>query len=350
VNNDGPVLHREYSAAMSRATTADVAALAGVSLKTVSRVFGGGVGVSARTTEKVQRAAKELSFRPNYIARELRAGGISSTVGFVIGDLGNPFYSKVAAGVERVLSRAGLTMLLAATDDESRQEPSVVQSMLDRGVLALLLVPISGDHSYLQTENPAGVPVVAVDRPLSNAGSDVVVFSNKQGAVDAVRLLIDTGHRRIGFVGSPSGLYTHGERVRGYRQALDEGGLEWEADLEHTDAPTVELAETATKELLELGSPPTAIFAGNNRAAVGVYTALRSQGARTALVGFDDFDLAAALGITVVSHDPVKMGATAAELALARVAERSPAKAFESVEIPTSLTLRTSHLSVIQPR
>jgi LacI family transcriptional regulator len=330
----------------SRATTADVAALAGVSLKTVSRVFGGSPGVSAKTTEKVQRAARELKFRPNFIARELRTGGISTTVGFVIGDLGNPFYSKVAAGVERVLAQAGLTMLLAATDDESRHEASVVQSMLERGVLALLLVPISGDHSYLQTANPARVPVVAVDRPLNNASSDAVVFSNRLGAADAVRLLIDSGHRHIGFVGSSAGLYTHGERVFGYRQALEEAGIQRDPAFERTDAPTVESAAAATEQLLELATPPTAIFAGNNRAAVGVYTVLRSLNARIGMVGFDDFELADALGITVVSHDPMQMGAAAAELALARLAESQHPKAFETIEIPTTLTLRTSHMAV----
>lgn len=330
----------------SRATTADVAVQAGVSLKTVSRVFGGYPGVSAKTREKVERAAKELSFRPNFIARELRSGGISTTVGFVIGDLGNPFYSKVAAGVERVLSQAGLTMLLSATDDESRQEPMVVQSMLERGVLALLLVPISGDHSYLQTANPARVPVVAVDRPLNNAGSDAVVFTNRQGAADAVRLLINSGHRRIGFVGSSSGLHTHGERVSGYRKALEESGLERDATLERTDAPTVASAAAATEQLLKLPSPPTAIFAANNRAAVGVYTAARSINARIGMVGFDDFELADTLGITVVSHDPVQMGAAAAELALARLAENQHPKAFETIEIPTTLNLRSSHVAL----
>lgn len=316
-----------------------------MSLKTVSRVFGGIPGVSAKTTEKVRRAAKELSFRPNVIARELRTGGIPTTVGFVIGDLGNPFYSKVASGVERVLSEAGLTMLLAATDDESRQEPSVVRSMLERGVLALLLVPISGDHSYLQAANPADVPVVAVDRPLNNAHSDAVVFSNRQGASDAVRLLVESGHRRIGFVGSSAELYTHGERVFGYRHALEQAGIEWDAALERTNAPTVDSAAAAAGQLLKLDSAPTAIFAANNRAAVGVYTALREAISPISMVGFDDFELADALGITVVAHDAVRMGAAAAELALARLADHQLAKDFQTIEIPTALRLRTSHLA-----
>jgi LacI family transcriptional regulator len=327
----------------ARATTADVAALAGVSLKTVSRVFGGNANVSGSTKEKVQRAAKELSFRPNLIARELRTGGIPTTVGFVMGDLSNPFYSKVAAGVERVLSTRGLTMLIAATDDESRQEPTVVQSMLDRGVLALLLVPIAADHSYLEASNPTGVPVVAVDRPLSNALSDAVVFSNREGAAQAVQLLVDSGHRRIAFVGSSSSLYTHGERVTGYRQALEKNGITAEATLERTDAPTIEAAAKATTELLEMAVPPTAIFAGNNRAAIGVFKAIHARGSDTAMISFDDFELADALGITVVSHDPIQMGMTAAELALARVA-RSGQNELTTTEIPTALVRRKSHL------
>lgn len=332
--------------APARATTTDVAALAGVSLKTVSRVLGGSASVSTSTREKVQRAARELSFRPNHIARELRSGGVSTTVGFVMGDLSNPFYSKVAAGVERILSDRGLTMLIAATDDESRQEPAVVQSMLDRGVLALLLVPIAKDHSYLQVSNPTGVPVVAVDRPLNNASSDAVVFSNREGSAQAVQLLLDSGHRRVAFVGSSSSLYTHGERAKGYRQALESNGFEPEIELERTDAPTIEAAAIAATELLDMAVPPTAIFAGNNRAAVGVFKAIRARGSDTAMVSFDDFELADALGITVVSHDPFRMGVTAAELALARATGQE--HGLTTVEIPTSLILRTSHLGAVQ--
>ncbi|MFI7483958.1 LacI family DNA-binding transcriptional regulator [Kocuria sp. M1R5S2] len=342
--DDGPA--DRSTPVVRRATTADVAGLAGVSLKTVSRVFTGSAGVSAGTRRKVQEAARELGFRPNYIARELRSGGISTDVGFVIGDLGNPFYSKVAAGVERVLSDRGLTMILAATEDEAGEEPRVVRAMLDRGVLALLLVPIADDHSYLRTDNVAGVPVVSVDRPLSHLAGDAVVLRNADGAARAVRLLLDSGHRRIAFVGSSAGLYSHGERLSGCRLALEERGLVPDPALERTDAPTVETAEAACEELLRMADPPSAIFAANNRAAVGVYTALRRRGSDTALVGFDDFDLADALGITVVSYDPVRMGVSAAQRALARLAEGREPEPVRTVEISTSLTVRRSHLSL----
>ena len=108
--------------------------------------------------------------------------GVTNTVGFVIGDLTNPFYSLVAAGVERVLAREGMTLVIAASDDESRLEPTVVSAMLERRIRGLLLVPIADDHSYLDGERHFGTPIVAVDRPLSNATSDSVVLDNRAGA------------------------------------------------------------------------------------------------------------------------------------------------------------------------
>lgn len=133
---------------------------------------------------------------------------MTTTVGFVIGDLTNPFYTLVAAGVERVLARDGLTLVIAATDDESRLEASVVSAMLERRIRALLLVPIADDHGYLEGERQFGTPIVAVDRPLSNAVSDSVVFDNRNGAKNGVLALLDAGHRRVAFVGSSESLYT----------------------------------------------------------------------------------------------------------------------------------------------
>ena len=199
--------------------------LAEVSTKTVSRALSGGANVDPETRARIEHAAATLRFRPNALARELRTGGVTNTVGFVIGDLTNPFYSLVAAGVERVLAREGMTLVIAASDDESRLEPTVVSAMLERRIRGLLLVPIADDHSYLDGERHFGTPIVAVDRPLSNATSDSVVLDNRAGARAGVLALLDAGHTRVAFVGSADSLYTHHERLLGYRDALEARGL-----------------------------------------------------------------------------------------------------------------------------
>jgi LacI family transcriptional regulator len=321
-----------------RATVADVARLAGVSAKTVSRALSGSSNVNPRTLAKVQAAAATLRFRPNALARELRTGGSSSTVGFVIGEHTNPFYGLVATGAERVLAREGLTLVITATEDRPAREAPAVAAMLERRVRALLLMPIADDQGYLEGERSFGTPIVAVDRPLVNALSDSVVWDNRSGARDGVLALIDAGHRRIGFVGEA--IYTHRERLAGYRDALSVGGIPEDPALVRTDGHDAASAEKATRELVDARPDLDAVFAGNNRAIVGVLQALRHRGEGIGLLAFDDFELAEALGLSVVAYDPQRMGEVAAELALARLS--APMGPVEQVVLPTRLILRGS--------
>lgn len=327
-------------AAFSRATVADVARLAGVSGKTVSRVISGETNVSSETRQRVLDAAQRLRFRPNHLARDLRRGGVSTTVAFVMGDLRNPFYSLVAAGIEKETAGHGLTMVIAATDDDPTHEARVVAAMLERRVRSLLLVPIAADQSYLEGERQLGTPVVCIDRPAQNLAADSVVFANHDGAADAVRSFVKHGHRRIAFVGSSPSLYTHGQRLAGYRHALLEAGLGNSGSWERTDAPDAVSAETAVRELMARADAPTAILAGNNRASTGVLRALRDTGQRVSFIGFDDFDLADTLGITVVAHDPESMGREAARLAFSRQGDLMAPPA--QLVLPTQLVPRGS--------
>lgn len=324
---------------VARATLDDVARLAGVSRKTVSRVVSGGQNVSGPTRERVLRAARTLRFRPNAVARDLRSGGGSRTIAFVIGDLTNPFYAAVASGVERALAREGLTMLLAATEDEAAREAQTVTAMLERRVRALLLVPIAEDHSYLDGERELGTPIVAVDRPLSHAVSDAVVLDNRAGAAKAVRALVGAGHRRIAFVGSSARIQPHAERLAGYQDVLRAAGLPLEPGLVRQDAPDAGSARSAARDLLALPDPPTALFTANNRATVGVLHALAAHpGRRPAVFGFDDFELAEVFGVSVIAYDAAQLGEAAAELALNRL--RTPARTTERVVLPTRIVLR----------
>lgn len=325
----------------TRATLSDVARLAGVSIKTASRALNDHPSVKASTRGRVMQASTALRFRPNAMARELRRGGLATTVAFVIGDLSNPFYAEVATGVSAATAERGLTLVMAASGDQEGRERPAVDSMLERRVLALLLVPIASDHAYLEGERQLGTPIVAVDRPLANAASDSVIFDNRGGARTGVLALADAGHRRTAFVGSSSTLYTHRERLLGYRDALMIRGLEADPALVREDGDAIDTAEAATSELLRSSNPPDAVFAGNNRAAFGAFRAIERAGATTALVSFDDFELAEVLGVSVVAHSPVEMGRMAARLALRRIDDLDGP--LEQVVLPTSLVLRESH-------
>jgi LacI family transcriptional regulator len=324
----------------SRATLADVARLSGVSSKTVSRVFAGTTNVSADTRERVLGAAKRLRFRPNNLARNLRRGGVTNTVAFVMGDIRNPFYFHVAAGIEKELAQQGLTMLLATTDDAPESEEVVVDALISQRVRALLLIPVADDQSYLEGERQLGTPVICLDRPARNLAADSVVLQNRQGMADAVRALTAIGHRKIGFISSTSHLYTQQERLQGYREALRAVGVTDTAKWERLErGPDIE-PEHAVRSLLDMADPPTAIVAGNNRGSTGAVRAMRDRFPVTAFIGFDDFELADALGISVIAYDTMELGRTAARLAIERMAD--PTGFTRQIEIPTTLIRRGS--------
>jgi LacI family transcriptional regulator len=328
------------AARSTRPTLRQVAALSGVSLKTASRVLNGEAYVSAATAEKVHAAAAQLGFRRNAIARELRSGARSSLVGLIIGDLANPFYSRVARGAERRLRAAGLQLVSASSDEDPDLEHTLVAEMLERRVRAMLIVTSVGEHGYLDVERRHGMPVVFLDRPPQDIVADTILIDNAGGVRLAVEHLLEHGHRRIGLVGDLGRLATQRERLAAFEAAMGEAGVaDWQRYV-RADSHDVDAAERAVRGLLELDRSPTALITSNNRITTGALRALRAHTDPPALVGFDDFDLADLLDVTVVAHDPEKMGELGAELLLARLAgEQGPAR---RELLPTRLVPRGS--------
>jgi LacI family transcriptional regulator len=326
--------------ASARPTMKDVAEAAGVSLKTVSRVVNGESGVGVDTARRVTDSIMRLGFRRNDLARSLRRS--SAMLGLVIEDLANPFYSTIARAVEDVARRRGYVVISASSEESAKRERELVATLLSRQVEGLVLAPAAHDHGYLFPELAMGTRVVFLDRPPVGLEVDAVLLDDAGGARAGVEHLLAQGHRRVGVVGDPPGVYTIAERVRGYRDALEAWGVEVDEALLRLDAHDVAKAEASTRELLELPDPPTALFTTNNRASVGAVRALGASGARVALVGFDDFELADTLAVpvTVVRHEPADMGRRAAELLFARLTgdERPP----QRIVLDTELVVRGS--------
>ena len=324
----------------NRATLDDVARLAGVSSKTVSRVFSNRELVAPETVERVLGAAKRLRFRPNTLARSLRRGGSTNTFGFIMGELGNPFYYKVAAGIEKELAANGFALLVATTDDTAEGEERVADALLAQRVGALLLIPVADDQSYLEGERHLGTPVIAIDRPARNLVADSIVLENHRGVYDATTRLLARGHRRIGYVCNPASVYTQAERLRGYRDALAAYGIHDSARWERLVDDLSVRPDGIVEDLLSADDPPTAIITGNNRVTVGALRVLRDRqdDGRTALIGFDDFDTADVLGVSVVSYDPVELGRQAAMLAIERI--RDASGFTRQIELPTWIVER----------
>jgi LacI family transcriptional regulator len=301
----------------------DVADRAQVSLKTVSRVINGEPGVAAATAARVKRSIADLGFRRNDLARSLRQGSTSATLGLVIEDVANPFYSAIAQAVESTARERGYLLITGSCEEDPERERELIRALVGRRVDALLLVPAGGerDHQWLEREVLGTTPVVFLDRPPHRIEADTVLLDNAGGARMAVEHLLASGHRRIAYVGDAPDLFTASERLAGYRAALTAAGLE--ADPRLIFQATPDGTAAPVQALLELPAEvrPTAIFTGNNRHTVGAVRALRGREHEVALVGFDDFELAEVLAMptTVVRHDSFRMGAEAAGLAFARL-------------------------------
>jgi LacI family transcriptional regulator len=319
----------------------DVAREAQVSLKTVSRVVNGEPGVRPDTAERVRAAVERLGFRPNALASALRRQR-SGTIGLVIEDVSNPFYSAITRAVEEDARQRGLLVMAGSSAEDATRERQLVLALCDRRVDGLLVVPASRDHRYLLGELQAGMPAVFIDRPAGGIDVDCVLIDNIGGARAAAEHLLAQGHRRIAMVGDPETVYTSTERLRGLRQALAAAGIELDPRHVRLGSHAVEQAEAVVRDLLDTAEPPTAIFCGNNRNTVGAVRALAGARRRPALVGFDDFELAdlLAVPVSVVSYDPAELGRRAAALLAARVAgDDGPA---QTLVVETTLVARGS--------
>jgi LacI family transcriptional regulator len=328
-----------------RVTIRDVAARAGVSFKTVSRVVNDEPGVSPLLVQRVRRALEDLDYRPNVGARILRrTDSRTASIGLLLEDVGNPFSAAVQRAVENVATPRGVMVFSASLDEDPAREHALAKEFATRRVDGLLLAPAGTDQSYLGTELGAGTAIVCIDREARGVDVDAVVSTNALGTAEAVRHLASAGHRRIGYVGDLSTIRTAVQRYGGYLDALRELGLPEDPAIVVHDLRDVSAADGAVTALLSRAEPPTALLTAQNLVTIGAVRALRRLGLEhsVALVGFDDFLLADLLspGVTVVAQDPAAIGRIAADRLFARIAgDVSPA----SVRlVPTSLVRRGS--------
>jgi len=322
-----------------RPTLSDVASRAGVSPKTASRAINGERHVSAATAARVLAAAEELEFLPNRLAQGLRGGSALASVGLVIGDMGNPFWSSIARGVERELAGADLLLITASHEEDPALQHRLLRALVERRVDGLLLVPAPGDADLSSILRD--VPVVVLDRPLSRPALDAVLFDDRGGAATGVAALIAQGHRRIAYIGAEAPLWTVQERLTGYRQALAAAGIEEDPRLVRLDCQNPAAAASATRDLLRLEDPPTAVLAMNNLIGRGLRRAVHEAVAQLDIMAFDpdpDAELYTPSPSTVVI-DPEAAGRTAAGLLLDRLGgDRRPPR---RVVLPAALIMRT---------
>ncbi|MFC7616382.1 LacI family DNA-binding transcriptional regulator [Actinokineospora soli] len=303
----------------------DVAALAGVGIKTVSRVVNNEPGVSPDLAARVRRAVEQLGYRPNLGASSLRrADGKTAAIALVLENIANPFSAAVHRAVEDVARERGVLVFAGSLDEDPRRERDLVQAFTMRRADGLIIAPASDDQGYLYDDVVrTQTPVVFVDRPPHGLRADAVLATNAEGAAAAVHHLADAGHERIAYLGDYVRIPTAADRFRGYREAMVDRGLRVRAEHVAHDLHSAEAAERAVRAMLALDDPPTALFSSQNLVTIAAVRALRALGRQhaVALVGFDDFPVADLLdpGVTVVAQDPAAIGRTAAELLFRRL-------------------------------
>jgi LacI family transcriptional regulator len=324
----------------------DVAADAGVSLKTVSRVVNNVGTVDPVLVERVVASIAKLGFRRNEEAASLRSGGLAKTIGLVTAVLGNSFYTAIASGVMRMARENGYQVIMASSEEDPQLERELAIDLCRRRVSGLIVVPLDGDHSFLQSEITRGTPVVFIDRPAVGVEADAVLIDNRGGARSAMDVLLSSGHSRIAIILDSLGIYTMRERLAGAREALIAAGITEDPDLMTAQAHTPDEAAELFGRMLDLEHPPTAVLCGNNRGTIGVVEELarRARGGHDApkvhVVGFDDFEMSRLLPspVTLVDYDIPELGALAAQRLLARIG--GDATPPQTLLLPTRLVQR----------
>jgi LacI family transcriptional regulator len=302
----------------------EVAAAAGVSVGTVSNVLNSPDLVAVETRERVEQVMRQMGFVRNGLARQLREGR-ARTVGAVVLDIANPFFTEAARGIEDRLSQAGCMLILCSTDQLAEREDSYLQMLEEQGVRGVLVTPSRLQAEPLLALQQRGVPVVLLDCPSPTPDICSVSVDDFHGGELVAAHLLSRGHRRILFLNGPTEVPQCAARSRGAQHALRSAGWEPAQHLFELALPVVSTdgAEAMLDQVLALPEQPTAIMCVNDLVALGVMRCLRKRGIKVpddiAVVGYDDVPFAAELAtsLTTVRQPTYQLGHTAAALLLA---------------------------------
>ncbi|MEV0616324.1 LacI family DNA-binding transcriptional regulator [Nonomuraea sp. NPDC050404] len=319
-------------------TIYDVAREAGVSAATVSRVLNGRRTVDPEMVARVLTAVRELGYRPNAVARNLRRSR-TTLWAVIISDIGNPFFTATVRGIEDVARQAGYSVVLCNSDEDPVKEETYVTAALSEQ-MAGVIISSSGSVKAARNLLDSPVPVVAIDRQLPRGAVDTVVVDNEAGARAATRHLQEAGYTKIACITGPEGVSTADLRLRGYTEALSAEPVVVRADFREKGG------YDAMASLLSSGSRPDAVFVANNLMTVGALRCLTDRGvevpAEMGLVGFDEIPWADLVrpSLTTVAQPTYELGRMAARLLVDRIA--TPSAQPATVVLPAELLPRQS--------
>jgi len=330
------------------ATIKDVANRAGVSATTVSAYLNKSAPVKKATAEKIEKAIKELGYKPNLIARSLRQKK-TNTVGLIVGNILSHFYTVIAKTVEDTARKYGFSTILCNGDDDPEKELEYIKVLESSRVEGIILTPTGKNRDYINELIESGMKIVLIDRLVDGVECNAVVVDNENGSYKAVKHLIEQGYKKIGIINGSVDLTTGKERLDGYLRALKEANLPENEDLIKIGDFKKETGVNLSKELLEGKNIPDAIFSANLEITKGVLTTIKQMGLKMpediGLVSFDDSDLTQLFNspITVISQPVYEIGSTAMEIMINEIkSDKNIEKAPIKKILKTKLVKRAS--------
>jgi LacI family transcriptional regulator len=333
----------------SEPTIHDIARELKISASTVSRALQSNPRISQKTRKLVVSTAENMGYRPNSLASNLR-NKRSNTIGIVVPLINRFFFSSVISGVEEVAFKAGYTVVISQSNDLADKEVAIVQSMLanrvDGLIISIAMQPTNYEH--LKIFRKKNIPLVLFDRTVAEIDTNKIVVDDFMSGFHITSHLIDQGYKRIGHMAGPQNLQTYLDRKNGYIDALLKNGIPYDESIVVTNSLNSEDGIQAVKQMMNLSSPPDAIFCGNDTTALSSMIYLRDKGVRIpadiGIVGFSNepFSKVVSPSISTIAQPGFLMGQKAAELILSQIEHNE--KSFKTLVLPSELVIRESSM------
>lgn len=326
-------------------TIKDISKKAGVSYATVSRALNNLPEVNEDTKKRIIKIANEMGYQPNAIAQGL-VKSETKTIGLMIPDITNPFFPEVAIGVEEAASKAGYTVFLINTNWDEERELNSFKVLFQKQIDGLIIAPSSENVSHLEKILNKEFKITFIGRNLDYKGSTSIIINNVIGSWMAVKHLINKGHKNIAFLGGQKELSMNQERLKGYKNALKDYGLEINEELIKFDNLKREGGYHLTRRLIESGLKFSAVVTANDLLALGAIQAIKENGlsipSDVAVIGFDDIELASLpeIQLSTVAQPKYEMGRLAFETLLKQI--KGESNATKKVFLEPELIIRST--------
>ncbi len=329
-------------------TLKDLAAYCGLHPSTISRILRGKDSrrISKATQQKVFDAAKKLHYQPNQIARALRLKK-TNTIGLIVPDISNPFFSRIAHTIDNLAYDAAYMLIVVSTDENQHKEYHFVEEMVSRGVDGLMIIPVQEDDKHLRELQEEKFPLVLMDREFEKFETNVILSDNKEASYNAVKHLYKLGHKRIAVLSGRRDIYSIKERIQGYMDAVKDLKVDNDPRLIKGNGHRIEDGYAATKELLNLPKPPTALLISGNLITVGALEAIREKNLQIpkdiSVIGFTDSLYSDFLStpLSTISHPLQEIGEKSINLLFKHINSEKQLP-YEKIIVKTKFTARDS--------